>query len=147
MPLLIWCDSPVHISTSGHSPQYYTGTTWAGHLTPQQNHIVSEEYNTTIRILPTQYLLFLSRPVLSTDRRCSYGFPVSPIVVNLYMEHFERTALSTAATPGFGLDLLMTHLSSNRKNTNSTSWNISTMCTQPSSLLWKTTNWMGLYHS
>ena len=27
------------------------------------------------------------------------GSPVSPIVANLYMEHFERKALSTACTP------------------------------------------------
>ena len=27
------------------------------------------------------------------------GSPVSPIVANLYMEHFERKALSTASTP------------------------------------------------
>ena len=27
------------------------------------------------------------------------GFPLSPIVANLYMEHFERKALSTASTP------------------------------------------------
>ena len=27
------------------------------------------------------------------------GFPVSPIVANLYVEHFERITLSTATTP------------------------------------------------
>ena len=68
------------------------------------------------------------------------GSPVSPIVANLYMEHFEKTALSTAATPhGCGWDMWMTPLSSNRKNINRTSWNISIMWTLPSNLLWKIT--------
>ena len=44
------------------------------------------------------------------------GSPVSPIVANLYIEHFERKALRSASNPlGFGLGLWMTHLScSNR---------------------------------
>ena len=28
------------------------------------------------------------------------GSPVSPIVTNLYMEYFEKKALSTTSTPG-----------------------------------------------
>ena len=37
------------------------------------------------------------------------GSPVSPIVANLYMEHFEREACKSASNPqGFGLGLRMT---------------------------------------
>ena len=53
------------------------------------------------------------------------GFPVSPIVAILYMQYFEPKALSTAPhLPGFGRGMWMTHLSSRRKSTNRTSYNI-----------------------
>ena len=40
------------------------------------------------------------------------GSPVSPIVANLYTEHFEQKALSTAIhPPGSGTGMWMTHLS------------------------------------
>ena len=47
------------------------------------------------------------------------GSLVSPIVANLYMEHFERDAGWSAYTPlGIGLGLWMTLLSSNNNPTN-----------------------------
>ena len=56
------------------------------------------------------------------------GSPVSPIVVNLYMEHFERKALrSTSNPPRFVSDFWMTHGSSNNKLTNKHFWIISTV--------------------
>ena len=52
------------------------------------------------------------------------GFPVSPIVANLYMECFEQKALSTAIhLLECGLGMWMTHLSSKRKIVNKTSLN------------------------
>ena len=57
------------------------------------------------------------------------GSPVSPIVVNLYMEYFEQKALSTALPPGFGGGMWMTLLSSKRKSTNRTSYNTLTVLT------------------
>ena len=54
------------------------------------------------------------------------GSPVSPIVANLYMEHFEREALQSASNPlGIGLGMWMTPLSSNNKPINKDSWNMS----------------------
>ena len=45
--------------------------------------------------------------------------PVSPIVTNLYMEHFERKALRSAINPpGYGTGLWMTHGLSNKRLTN-----------------------------
>ena len=53
--------------------------------------------------------------------------PVSPIVVNLYMGHFEGEALRSASHPlGFGTGLWMTLGSSNNKPTSNFSWIIST---------------------
>ena len=44
------------------------------------------------------------------------GSPVSPIVANLYMEHFERETLGSAFNlPGYGLGLWITPGSSNNK--------------------------------
>ena len=52
------------------------------------------------------------------------GSPVSPIVVNLYMEYLEQKALSTAPHPlSSGADMWMTLLSSTRKTTNKASSN------------------------
>ena len=74
------------------------------------------------------------------------GYLICIIVANLNMEHFQRTALVTPTTPpGFGLDVWITPLSSNRKTTNRTLWNILTMWTLSSSLPWITTTRMGLY--
>ena len=54
------------------------------------------------------------------------GSPVSPIVANLYMEHFERKALWSASNPpGFGLGLWMTHGSFNIRLINKHLWTIS----------------------
>ena len=51
------------------------------------------------------------------------GSPVSPIVTNLYMEHFEREAFRSASNPpGFGLGLWMTLLSSSNRPINSYFW-------------------------
>ena len=74
------------------------------------------------------------------------GSLVSPIVANLYMEHFQRTALRTATTPTAlaEIDMRITPLSSNRKNINRTFWNTSITWTLPSGSMWKTT--AGLYH-
>ena len=69
--------------------------------------------------------------------------PVSPIVVNLYMEYLEQKALSTAPHPlGSGACLSMTPLSSTRRSTNKTSFNTSTVLTLPSGLQWRTTRRM-----
>ena len=56
------------------------------------------------------------------------GSLVSPIVANLYMEHFERKAKRSASNPpGFSLGLWMTCGSSNNKLTNKHFWIISTV--------------------
>ena len=53
----------------------------------------------------------------------SIGSLVSPIVANLYMEHFEREALRSASnSPGFGLGLWMTLLSSSNRPINNYFW-------------------------
>ena len=63
------------------------------------------------------------------------GSPVSPIVANLYMEHFERAALQSASkSPGFGLGLWMTHGSSNIVSINKNFWSISIALFQQLSL-------------
>ena len=52
------------------------------------------------------------------------GSPVSPIIANLYMEHFEQKALSSFPHPlGSCTGLWMTPLSSTRKSTKMTSFN------------------------
>ena len=67
------------------------------------------------------------------------GSPVSPIVANPYMEHFEQKALSTAThLLGSGTGIWMTHLSSKKKSTNRISYNTSTMLTLPFSLQQRT---------
>ena len=54
------------------------------------------------------------------------GSPVSPIVANLYMEHFERKALRSASNlPRYVIGLWMTHGSSNNKLINKHFWIIS----------------------
>ena len=54
------------------------------------------------------------------------GSPISPIVANLYMSHFERKALRSAVNPpGYYTGLWMTHGSSNNKPTNRHFWIIS----------------------
>ena len=51
------------------------------------------------------------------------GSALSPIVANLYMEHFEKEALWSASTSlGIGLGLWMTLLSSNNSPINNCSW-------------------------
>ena len=71
------------------------------------------------------------------------GSPVNPIVANLYMEYFEQKALSTTShPPGYGTGMWMTPLSSKGKKINKTSYNTSTVLTQPYNLQWKTTRRM-----
>ena len=54
------------------------------------------------------------------------GSPMSPIVANLYMKHFEGRALGSAANPpGYGIGLWMTHGSFNNSPVNKNSWNTS----------------------
>ena len=51
------------------------------------------------------------------------GSPVSPIVANLYMEHFEREGLQSASTPiGIGSGLWMMSLSFNNSPTINCFW-------------------------
>ena len=58
------------------------------------------------------------------------GSLVSPIVANLYMEHFEQKAPSSSPHPlGFGTCLWMTPLSSTRRSTKMTSFNTLTLLT------------------
>ena len=58
------------------------------------------------------------------------GSPVSPFVVNCYMEYLEQKALSTAPhPPGSGTGMWMTPLSSTRKLTNKASFNTLTVLT------------------
>ena len=53
------------------------------------------------------------------------GSPLSPIVANIYMEHFETRALETAPHPqAFGRGLWMTHLSSWKQHTKKSSSSI-----------------------
>ena len=59
------------------------------------------------------------------------GSPVSPIVTNLYMEHFERNALSSAINPpGHGIGLWMIHGSSKNRHINKNSRTTSIVWTQ-----------------
>ena len=56
------------------------------------------------------------------------GSLVSPVVANLYMEHFKRKALRSASNPPrFSSGLWMTHGSSDNKLTNKHFWIISTV--------------------
>ena len=55
------------------------------------------------------------------------GSPISPIIANIFMEAFERKALATALHPlEYGEDMLMIPGSYNNKNTNNSSFSIST---------------------
>ena len=63
------------------------------------------------------------------------GSPVSPIVANLYMEHFEREALLSASNPpGFGSGMWMTLGAFNKGSINKNFWSISIALIQQSSL-------------
>ena len=56
------------------------------------------------------------------------GLPVSPIVANLYMEHFEGEVLRSAShPPGVGIGLWMTLGSFNNTPTSNFSWITSTV--------------------
>ena len=63
----------IHICTSGSSTQHDKWITGTGHLIEWKKCIVSATHNRIIRVLPTQYIFFLSKPVLWTGRGCSYG--------------------------------------------------------------------------
>ena len=68
------------------------------------------------------------------------GYPVSPIVPNMYMEYLEHKAISIAPHPlCSGAGLWMTPLSYTRRSTNKTSFNTSTVLTMPSGLQCRTT--------
>ena len=76
------------------------------------------------------------------------GSPVSPIVANLFMEDFERKALTSAIhPPGLGTGLWMTHESSKNRLINRHSWITLTILIWQSSLLWKELKAMGPFHS
>ena len=63
------------------------------------------------------------------------GSPVSPIVANLYMEHFERKAPGLPQIPpAFGLGIWMTPGSFNKGSINKNFWNISIVLIQQLSL-------------
>ena len=73
------------------------------------------------------------------------GSPISPIVTNLYMEHFEGTALRSAANhPRYGTGLWMTLGSFNNSPVNKNFWNTQIKLIQQSSLQWKVLKEMGL---
>ena len=72
------------------------------------------------------------------------GSPMSPIVANLFMEGFERKALSSASHPlGHGLGVWMTPGSSKNRHTNRHFWIISTVLIWQSRLQWKGIRTMG----
>ena len=75
------------------------------------------------------------------------GSPVSSILTNLYMEHFERKALSTATNPrlwmGYVDDTLVIQQEGHKQNL----WEHINKVAQPSNLQWKIINKMVLYHS
>ena len=53
------------------------------------------------------------------------GSPLSPIVANIYMERFEEEALATVPHPQVcGKGMWMTHLSSKKKSTEMSFYNI-----------------------
>ena len=71
------------------------------------------------------------------------GYPVSPIVANLYMEYLEQKVLSTAPHPlCYGAGMWMAPLSSTRKPTNKASSNTLIVLTLPLNLQWRTTRRM-----
>ena len=73
------------------------------------------------------------------------GSPVSPIVANLYVEHFERKVLHSASNPqGFGIGFWMTYGSFNKVSINKDFWSTSIALIQQSSLLYKVFRGMGL---
>ena len=57
------------------------------------------EHHRTPGVLPPQHLLPVQRYVLWTGWGCSQGFPVSPVVANLYMEFFKEKTLRTSQNP------------------------------------------------
>ena len=76
------------------------------------------------------------------------GSLVSPIVANLYMDCFERKALSSAINPqGHGIGLWMIHGSSKNRHINKNSWTTSIVQTQQLSLQWKGLKQMEPFHS
>ena len=52
------------------------------------------------------------------------GSPTSPIIANLYMEHFERKALSTAPTPRLRMRYVDDTFLIQQEGKNKPSWNI-----------------------
>ena len=64
------------------------------------------------------------------------GSLVSPIVANLYMEHFEKQILHSASNPqGIGIGLCMTHGSFNKVSINKDFWSTSIALIQQPMLL------------
>ena len=93
MPQFLWCICSVHLSPSWSSSRGYRGLYLKDRtILPVKDIILLLEFC-------LKNILFIPRPVLWTGQGCSYGFPISPTVVNIYMEYFEQEALSTAPTP------------------------------------------------
>ena len=78
---------------------YNIGTTGTRHLFVPKNCIISAAHNRIIRVLLHNTYLSFQNQFYEHVEGAAMGFLVSPIVVNFYMEHFERKALSTATTP------------------------------------------------
>ena len=68
------------------------------------------------------YLLFQGK-YYEQVHGAALGSPISPIMANLFMEHFDPKAINTVPIcPGFGLDMWMTPFLSNRQNTANSSY-------------------------
>ena len=75
------------------------------------------------------------------------GIPVSPIMVNLYMEHFERKALSSATTPRLWMRYVDNTFVIQQEEHQQIFLEHIIKVTLPSSLQWKVINRLVLYHS
>ena len=75
-----------------------------------ENSVTSQRHNSPTRILPQNTYVSFQGQFYEQVEGVAVGFPVSPIVANLYMEYFEQKALSTAThpPPKFGSGTWMT---------------------------------------
>ena len=99
MPHLLLCFSAVHLSPSRSSPRYYQGSTGKRSHPQGKNSNVSRGHSSFIRILPQNTYFSFQDQFYEQVKGVANGSPVSPIVVNLYMEYFEQEALSIASHP------------------------------------------------